>query len=186
MKTEEKQNCFLSASICVHLRLSHLIFLILPIIFVIGCSEAKDATPESCAQRSEHHAPHGRSGSRIGRGGISSGVAYVTLSPGKLQAYVLDGEMENFVRISAESFDLTIQLAGKETTLVMKAVANRATGETVGDIRPCSQAQANWLATTPSFDGLLKEIVVQGKTYFNVKFHFPEANGRKAKVAVEA
>ena len=51
---------------------------------------------------------------------------------GKLQAYVLDGEMENFVRITLPSFDVTAKLPDGEEVLHFVAVANTATGEKVG------------------------------------------------------
>jgi hypothetical protein len=100
---------------------------------------------------------------------------------GKLQAYVLDGEMENFVRITPPSFDVTAQLPGREEVLHFVAIPNSATGEKVGSTS-LFEAQADWLKTTKTFAAVLREINVQGTIYTNVAFNFPQAtapDGRK-------
>jgi hypothetical protein len=92
---------------------------------------------------------------------------------GKLDAYVLDGEFENFVRITAKSFQVTAHLPGREEVLAFKAVPNAATGETVGDTS-MFETQADWLKATPVFDAVLQEITVGGSTYTNLAFNFPK------------
>ncbi len=52
---------------------------------------------------------------------------------GQLSAYVLDGEMENFIRIAAPSFEVVATVGGVKQTLFLAAVANYATGEKTGD-----------------------------------------------------
>jgi hypothetical protein len=95
-------------------------------------------------------------------------------SAGKLQAYVMDGEMENFVRIAPPSFDLTAQLPGRGEVLHLMAVANTATGEKVGST--CLfEAQADWLKTTNKFTAVLKQINVQGTIYSNIAFTLPKS-----------
>src|SRR5438309_718651 len=54
-------------------------------------------------------------------------------SSGTLSAYLLDDEMEEFVRSDMASFVVTAKTGGSEQTLIFKPVANPATGETVGD-----------------------------------------------------
>jgi hypothetical protein len=96
---------------------------------------------------------------------------------GKLQVYVLDGEMENFIRIAPPAFDLTVQLPGRRETLRLAAIANRATGEKVGSTS-LFEAGADWLKTNHSFEAILPEIDVQGTVFSNVAFSFP--NGDQA------
>ena len=99
---------------------------------------------------------------------------------GKLQAYVLDGEMENFVRITPPSFDLTAKLPGREEVLHFVAIPNAATGEKVGSTS-LFEAQAEWLKTTKTFDAVIQEINVEGTIYTNVAFNFPKGNAPDEK-----
>jgi hypothetical protein len=92
---------------------------------------------------------------------------------GKLQAYLLDGEMENFVRIAEPSFDVTAQLPGREEVLHFVAVPNSATGEKVGSTS-LFEAQADWLKTNKAFAAVIQDIDVEGTTYTNVPFDFPK------------
>jgi hypothetical protein len=92
---------------------------------------------------------------------------------GRLQAYILDGEMENFVRIAQPAMDVTARLPGREETLHLAAVANTATGETVGDT--CLfEAQADWLKTAKTFAAVLRQVEVHGTTFTNISFNFPQ------------
>jgi hypothetical protein len=94
---------------------------------------------------------------------------------GTLQAYILDGEMETFVRSAVPSVEIDATVGGKPQTLVLAAVANTATGETVGDTS-LFQAQADWLRTTGNFDGVLRSVTIRGTTFTDVKFNFPKGN----------
>ena len=96
---------------------------------------------------------------------------------GALQAYFLDGEMENFVRISPPSFDLTVKLPSREEVLHFLAIANTATGEKVGSTA-LFEARANWLKTAKTFDAVLQEINVEGTLFTNVAFNFPKGNAK--------
>ena len=138
-----------------------------------GCGRQPPA-PGSAAQKHEHHPPHG--GTPVVLGHEEYHLELVLDAPaGRLDAYVLNGEMENFVRIKAESFEIAAQLPDRPEVLVMNAVANRATGETVGDTS-MFQTQADWLKHASSFDGVLKQLAVKGSTYQNVAFNFPKGN----------
>ena len=96
-------------------------------------------------------------------------------STGKLQAYILDGEMENFVRIAPPSFDLRIKLPDRQEVLHLKAIANSATGEKIGSTS-LFEARADWLKTTKAFDAVLPEINVEGTLYTNIAFNFPKGS----------
>ncbi|HSY52848.1 MAG TPA: hypothetical protein VK785_00280 [Opitutaceae bacterium] len=94
---------------------------------------------------------------------------------GTLSAYILDDEMEEFVRSNMPSFEVTAKVGGAEQTLVFKPVANPATGETVGDTSLFT-AQADWLKTTKAFDAVIKNVTLDGTTFTNVGLNFPKGN----------
>jgi hypothetical protein len=96
-------------------------------------------------------------------------------STGLLQAYVLDDEMEEFVRSSAPSVEIDAKVAGTAKVVILKAVPNTATGETVGDTSQF-QGQADWLKGTAPFDGAVVSITVRGTLFSGVRFSFPKGN----------
>jgi zinc/manganese transport system substrate-binding protein len=95
---------------------------------------------------------------------------------GRLDAYVLDDEMEEFVRISAPSFDAVATVRGERRPLLFTAVASPATGETVGDTS-CFEAQAGWLREDGDFDLVLPRLDLGGSTFTGIAFHFPGDKG---------
>jgi hypothetical protein len=96
---------------------------------------------------------------------------------GTLRAYVLDGEMEDFVRIGAPRLTLEVDREGRKDTLALLPVADLATGETAGDT--CLfQAQAGWLKTADHFKGVFRDLKIQDQTFKAVPFDFPGGNGK--------
>ena len=140
-----------------------------------GCERQPSHTPQqTSAPHHEHKPPH--HGTPVVLGKEEYHVEMVLDAPaGRLQAYIMDGELENFVRVPAESFAVAALLGGKEEVLTFKAIGNNATGEKVGDTA-LFEAQADWLKTTSTFDAALKEITIHGKTYANIGFNFPKGN----------
>jgi hypothetical protein len=94
---------------------------------------------------------------------------------GTLSAYVLDDEMEEFIRIPAPSLTLLVRLQGEDRPLVLAAVANSGTGETVGDTS-LFQGQADWIRTTPAFAGRVQALSIRGTAFTGVPFQFPGAS----------
>lgn len=158
------------------------IFIILTagISLVIGCGRkttpttgASDAGHQH-AHSHEHHAPHG--GTPVVLGDEAFHLEFVRDgTAGKMAAYVLDGELENFVRIPARDFAVVATISGAPQTLTFRAVPNPATGETVGDTS-LFETHADWLKTTPEFDAVISSITVRGSTFRDVKFNFPKGN----------
>ena len=140
--------------------------------FLVGCSKTETAAPAmEAVHHHEHKPPHG--GAPVELGEEENHVEFVLEAPdGKLQAFVMDGELENFVRIAALSLEVTAEVSGRQEKLMLQPVANNATGEKVGDTA-LFEAQADWLRTTPVFDAVLKEITIHGKTFTNISFNFP-------------
>lgn len=146
------------------------------------CGCGNDTTGAQKAEtpgRHEHKPPHG--GTPVVLGHEEYHVELILdAATGTMQAYVMDGELEEFVRVAAASFEITTKGPGGEETLVFKAVANRATGETAGDTSFFT-AQAERLKTAKNFDAVLKELTVKGNVYQNVAFGFPKGNDADGK-----
>ncbi len=145
---------------------------------VPGCAKKTTASANATAPaRHEHHPPHG--GTPVV---LSNEVYHLELvldsASGILQAYVLDGEMENFIRCAALTVEIDATIGAQRRTLVLTAVANPATGETVGDTA-LFEAHADWLKTATAFDGVLKKITIRGTTFADVKFNFHKGNDQE-------
>jgi len=149
--------------------------LALAAVWLAGCGHQSNRSSDAAPHFHVGTPPHGGTPVALGD---DYRIEFVLDAPaGTLQAYVLDGEMESFVRISPPSFDLTVKLPGHEEILHFLAIANTATGEKVGSTA-LFQAQAGWLKTTKTFDAVLQEINVQGTLFTNVAFNFPKGNAK--------
>jgi|CZKI01.1.fsa_nt_gi hypothetical protein len=151
-----------------------LLAVVLPALLATGCSRPPSTASSGQPHKHEHHPPHG--GTPVVLGDEAYHIELVLdASAGTLQAFVLDGELENFIRSAAPSFEIVADVAGAPRALVMAAVANPATGETVGDTS-LFQTQADWLRTTGEFDAVLRSFTIRGTTFTDVKFNFPKGN----------
>lgn len=143
-----------------------------------GCGERQDKASSSGPQLHVDVPPHGGTLTALED---EYQIEWVLDAPaGKLQAYILDGEVENFVRIAPPSFDLRVKLPSREEILHFKAIPNSATGETVGSTS-LFEAQADWLKTNKTFAAVLPEINVEGTVYTNVAFNFPKGDDNAEK-----
>jgi hypothetical protein len=146
----------------------------LPIAVCAGCSRAPQAADSGTPHKHQHHPPHG--GTPVVLGDEAYHVELVLdASSGTLQAFVLDGEMEDFIRSAVPSIEIVATVGGSPRTLVLAAVPNPATGETVGDTSEF-EGRADWLRATPEFDGVLRSVAIRGTTFTDVKFNFPKGN----------
>lgn len=159
------------------LKLTILICLALAGGFIGGCSKPEHGGANGTPHLHVDQPPHG--GTAIDLGEDYHIEFVLDAANGKLQAFVLDDEMEEFIHSPSESFEVTARVGGREEKLDFAAVANRATGETVGDTS-LFEAQADWLKTTTNFDAAIKEINVRGQLYTNVVFNFPKGNDADA------
>jgi len=144
---------------------------------LVACFRPAPSTPGGTASaKHEHHPPHG--GTPVVLGAEIYHLELVRDSAaGRISAFVLDGEMENFVRINSPSIELTVAIGGQSRPLVLAAVANPATGETVGSTS-LFEGQADWLKTTPEFNAVLTRIEIRGTVFTAVAFNFPHGNDR--------
>ncbi len=118
-----------------------------------------------------HEAIHG--GTKVPLGPEEFHLEFVRdAAAGKMQAYVMDGHMANYVRIAQPSFEVLAKLPEREETLLFQAIARRETGEAPGDTA-LFEASADWLKEHGNFAAELKAITIRGKEYRAVSFHFP-------------
>lgn len=146
---------------------------------VAGCAK-KDAPAghdhAAAPAKHEHHAPHDGTAIVLGKEEYHLELV-LDAAAGKLTAYVLDGELENFIRVKAPAFEVVATVGAEKKTLTFQAVANPATGETVGDTSQF-EAQANWLKTTKTFDAELAALKIRNATFLHVAFNFPKGNDK--------
>jgi len=140
-----------------------------------GCGRQAASPPNATVPAAhEHHAPHG--GTAVELGDEAYHLEFVLdAAEGRLQAFVLDGEMENFVRCPAPSFEVVATVAGERRPLIFSAVADNATGEKVGDTA-LFEAKADWLRSTEKFEGVLTSLTIKGTVFAGVPFRFPQGN----------
>lgn len=158
------------------IRLCSVVFVI-PLLLAAGCSKkSSDTSAAVTPAKHEHHPPHG--GTPVVLGNEAYHLELV-LDPaaGKLQAFILDGEMENFIRSAAPSFEVLANVAGKSEPLLFVAIADSATGEKIGDTA-LFEATAPWLKTVRTFDGILTKLEIRGTVFAGVAFNFPKGNDR--------
>ena len=92
----------------------------------------------------------------------------------QITAYVLDGEMEKFIRITQPQFQIRVTRP-PHGPLDFHAIESAATGERVGDTSEFV-ASAPWLKTNAVFDGTLSEIKIAGQAYRDISFNYPKGN----------
>jgi hypothetical protein len=136
--------------------------------FLASCSKSPDASLPATAEHA-HVAPHGGTLIELGDHGYNLELVR-DADAGKLSVYILDGHAENFVRIAAPSFELVAITGGERRPLTMRAVANTATGETVGDTSQF-EAQADWLKGTSQFPGTIPSLEIKGQKFQNVALY---------------
>lgn len=153
--------------------------LVVVVMFEVACAK-KTAAPDSpltpAVEKHEHVAPHG--GTAVVLGNEACHLEFVLdRTLGKLTAYVMDGEMENYLRISAHSFTIIAKVNGELRELSFTATENTATGEKIGDTA-CFEAVAEWLKTAAAFDAVLTQLEIRGVAFTDVSFNFPRGNDR--------
>lgn len=121
-----------------------------------------------------HRAPHG--GTLIEIGEHAFNVELVRdAAAGKLTAYILDGHAENFIRIAVPTIEMVAIVGGERRPLTLRAVANPATGETVGNTSQF-EANAEWLKSAAEFPGTIKSLDIRGAKFNDVAIYMRKAN----------
>lgn len=138
-------------------------------VFFAGCGKPADHALPAAAPGHAHVAPHG--GTLVALGEHAYNLELVRDDDaGKLTVYVLDGHAENFVRISAPAIEVSAIAGGERRTLTLRAVANPATGETVGDTSQF-EAQADWIKKAKQFPGEITGLDIRGTKFDRVAYY---------------
>lgn len=148
---------------------------------VTGCG--KKESNHQHANKSHHHTshshhhepPHG--GTVIRLGDELYHMEWVKDSEaGIMRCYIMDGHLEQFVRIAQETFEVLVRpTEGQQITWIFNAVENRATGEQVGSTSEF-HAQLSELPDQNTFEGYIKNIHILEQRFENISFKFPEGN----------
>jgi hypothetical protein len=131
------------------------------LVFLAACGQKEHA--HAPAGGHAHTAPHGGTLIEVGEHAYNLEILR-DAAAGKLTAWVLDGHAENFVRIKQPALDLVATVGGEKRALVLKAVANPATGESVGDTSQF-EVQADWLKTAGDFGIVVPAIEIKGTKF---------------------
>lgn len=136
-----------------------------------GCGG--DTAPEGPGDDSSHHghvhaAPHG--GTLVV---LAEEFAHVELvldpEAGTLTAYCLGPHADTPVRIPAPSIPVTVNVGGAPTELVLAAVADRLSGETVGDTSEFSVRDER-LVGLGELHGVIHAVSLRGRDFTDVAF----------------
>lgn len=134
--------------------------------FVSACSKSHDHASHG---GHVHKAPHG--GVLVEAGEHMYNIELLRdTATGTLTAWILDGHAEDFVRIAAPSIEVVTISGGQRRPLSLKAVANAATGETVGNTSQF-QAQADWLKSGGEMAGTIETVEIKGTQFKTLGFH---------------
>ena len=155
------------------------LFAILIALFVLGCAEHQH--DESCGSHGGLHVHEPLLGGQLmalGEHGSGYNLELLIDENDRFSVYILDAHAENFVRIEQES--LQINLSDENTTsLILHAVADSATGETVGNT-----SHFKTKGTVEKFlplNGIIEIIEIGSKQYSEIEFFFPNDPQTKDK-----
>jgi hypothetical protein len=132
-----------------------------------------------CGCSSDHHSSdHGalhihqplRGGvlMELGKHGSGYNLEILQNPEDQLEIFILDAHAENYVRIAQPSIELS--LTDSNQTISLGAVADPATGETVGD-SALFRAESNISSKLP-LRGTLRSLKIGSKTYTDQPFEF--------------
>src|SRR5687767_3395929 len=145
-------------------------FALLPtcLVGVIGCRDASKSNHDGHT----HAPPHG--GTPVVVAEHKYNLELVRDGNiGLMQAYVLDEDFHDFIRVPETNFTLLANLAGR-TERVEFLRATNAMSPTPADPSFQFEARAEWLKTATNFDGSIPSITIQGQTFTNITFPFPK------------
>ncbi len=147
------------------------ILLCLMVFLLLSCSKKESAHREEAknAHGHVHTAPHG--GFLVAFAHHANLELVLDRKTGTLEAYALDAHAENFVRLAQPSIGITVKADGTTKQIVLEAVANPATGETVGRTS-CFRGQTDWLKERTQWDGVIDSIEILGQIFTATPFHF--------------
>ena len=133
------------------------------LLLAAGCGQGGGSSGGGHA----HTAPHG--GLLVEVGDHAYNLEFVLdREAGKLTAYVLDGNAENFIRTDLPGIVLT----ANDRALTLVPVANAATGETVGSTAQF-EAAADWLKAPGALAVKVPALTLRGNAFSAIEATVP-------------
>ena len=145
-------------------------------ILVSGCGDGHNHDHDGHNHSGHaHEAPHGGALVLLGEHGTGFHLEVILSKEGILDLYVLDGEVEKFVRISQEELALQVTTKDSESqSISMTAVEDAATGESMGNT---SHFQARTeMKEVENFEAVLSSIKIKGTVFEKVSISYPQGN----------
>ncbi len=138
-----------------------------------------------CKEKADHDHDHGGGGGHAHEaknGGmlVEVGTHQFNLellsdpASGKLTVWILDAHAEDYVRIPAPALEVKATVGGEAKTVTLAAVANAASGETVGNTSQF-EGSADWLKGSGGFSGVVGSVTLGGKNFGDVAFEYVPA-----------
>lgn len=118
-----------------------------------------------------HVAPHGGTLVELGDHQFNLELL-LDRQTGMLQAFVLDAHAENFVRVDWRTLELTFRLEAGFETLLLNAMTDELTGETVGNTATFA-ASAPWLQRGAALAGVVPALTIRGQSVPSATFVIP-------------
>ena len=148
------------------------LFAILIALFVVGCAEHQhDESFGSHGGLHVHEPLLGGQLMALGEHGSGYNLELLIDENNHFSFYILDAHAENFVRIEQESLQMNLSVENT-TSLILHAVADSATGETVGNT-----SHFKTKGTVEKFlplNGIIEMIEIGSKQYSEIEFAFPK------------
>ncbi|HEX2853509.1 MAG TPA: hypothetical protein VHO24_09740 [Opitutaceae bacterium] len=135
-----------------------------------GCSRRVEHAPSTHTEH-VHAAKHGGVAVELGEHEFQVEFTHGD-TQGTLFAYVMDGHMNEYVRIEAPRFSATATIDGVASPIVFEATAEPATGEKVGDSSLFTAKLAGASARS-AVDLSVPALVIKGHIYQNVAARVP-------------
>ena len=141
----------------------------------MGCSE--HVHDENCQSHGGYHVHTALMGGKLiplGEHGSGYNLEVLIDESDRLSIYILDAHAEGFVRVNQPTLEVLITEDNQSTALTLDAVADSATGETVGNtshFRSTTSVPAN-----SAFEGHIKSLRIGSRQYNQAKISYPGIN----------
>jgi len=135
---------------------------------VTGCRDSQQAD----SQGRSHGPPHGGTPVNVAEHKYHLELVRDATN-GVMQAYVLDGDLHDFIRVPESNFELVAKLGGQTERLEFQRMTN-AMSPSPADPSFLFEARAEWVKSATNFEGLIPSITLKGQTFTNVAFPFPK------------
>ncbi|MBL9138825.1 MAG: hypothetical protein JNK85_23355 [Verrucomicrobiales bacterium] len=142
-------------------------------LFVAGCGEHDHDHDHGTAAGSGHHHGSAHGGVAVELGEHQFHLDFLhDATNGALTAWVMDAHVENFIRVSLRSLDVQIVTEGRTNAITLEAVANPATGESVGDTS-MFRGTSDSLKGLTKFSGHVGPLEIRGVRLPAASFQYP-------------